>query len=198
MGRGAHDLWSPRLEWPCDRSSTGAGRPGQAPRKILVRRELLVFASALAASCGYPRPSIAPGVAGSAGGGSSAGSAGAIRGGAGGGGTDAGVAGQGGGGNGGTGGGPGGATSDGGAGAGGTGGKPATCQPPCGTRQFCDTTGTPKCMCTSDPYCTSSNNACVDQSTLGLCAEDSNGCFYKTTSSPCTKRGFRAPGVAAG
>ncbi len=61
------------------------------------------------------------------------------------------------------------------------------CTLTCGPRQLCVVTnGTAACMCTMDPICRAVGQACADPSNLANCAQDSQGCFYESASSPCT------------
>ena len=57
----------------------------------------------------------------------------------------------------------------------------------CGTRQTCTgPVGTAKCTCNIDPVCTSVGNTCASQSTLAICSQDAQACFYESTATTCT------------
>lgn len=64
--------------------------------------------------------------------------------------------------------------------------SPATC----GAHRACTgTTGAASCTCAADPVCVSTNPTCAGPTALVNCAADADGCFYQTTSIPCTNGG---------
>jgi hypothetical protein len=69
---------------------------------------------------------------------------------------------------------------------------PSTCtawgtETSCGADSRCSVNGTEaSCGCVADPHCNSAtDNFCVNDTTLGTCAVDSNGCFFAAASSAC-------------
>jgi hypothetical protein len=59
----------------------------------------------------------------------------------------------------------------------------------CGARQTCTgggSAGAATCTCNTDPTCKASGAACASGTTLDGCSQDAQGCFYASTSSPCT------------
>jgi len=59
---------------------------------------------------------------------------------------------------------------------------------PCGgTHQICsESAGSASCVCKMDPLCGGAGSICVDAATIASCAQDTDGCFYKTTTVACT------------
>jgi hypothetical protein len=62
---------------------------------------------------------------------------------------------------------------------------------PCGSRQACHQNGnTSQCACTADPVCNTTGSFCgADNVTLTVCGQDTDGCYYKSSSSACTSGG---------
>lgn len=99
----------------------------------------------------------------------------------------------------------------GGSGGAGTGGVTATCQDGatqcgnggvqtcvsgqwgavkgCGTRQKCaQSGGTAKCTCAPDAVCATIGTTCAGTSTVDVCMQDADGCFYAASSTMCGAR----------
>jgi hypothetical protein len=59
---------------------------------------------------------------------------------------------------------------------------------PCGTHRSCHQTGsTTVCTCNTDPVCNVAGSVCAsDGVTLAACMQDTDGCFYETSSSSCS------------
>jgi formylglycine-generating enzyme required for sulfatase activity len=57
----------------------------------------------------------------------------------------------------------------------------------CGAHQSCTTSaGKAACTCNGSATCTAVGNVCATTSTLATCAQDAQGCFYESASTPCT------------
>ena len=56
----------------------------------------------------------------------------------------------------------------------------------CGKRQTCmDGSGAATCVCAADPVCGALGNSCASPTTLAACSQDSDGCFFRVSSSTC-------------
>jgi hypothetical protein len=70
----------------------------------------------------------------------------------------------------------------------------------CGAHQTCTgggAAGTAACTCAADPACKASGATCANGTTLDACSQDAQGCFFASTSSPCTNGAcFGAAGSA--